>query len=66
MFLYDLFPCKKEAKLVNSANNNAIYVERKGNETLPKWREQEKEASMKWFKENEMIVKACVRYFRKT
>ena len=56
MFLYDLFLYQKEAKPVNSANNNTIYAEHKGIENLPKLLEQEEEALMKWFKENEMIV----------
>lgn len=56
MFLYDLFLYQKEAKPVNSANNNTIYAEHKGIENFPKLLEQEKEALMKWFKENEMIV----------
>ena len=57
IFVNDLFIFINKAKLANFADNNTIYANSAEMKTLLDILEKESDAAIKWFKQNEVIVK---------
>ena len=56
MFINDLLLFINEAKLVNFADDNAIYAAKKDLNELIRLLENESEVAIKWFSDNNMTV----------